>query len=105
MYEVVRNLESHLKPFAMWYALYVHTKLALLIPGLLPSWKHYIPTPCGVWVRYIEDPIIHSSNKCVGVTPCPHKEQVCLKPCMQCRTEIAHRWTSQSISPCIATSS
>ena len=54
-------------PFAMWYALHVHTKLALLIPGLLPSWKHYIPTPWGVWVRHIEDPIILTIKPEVGL--------------------------------------
>ena len=56
----------------MWYALCVHTKLALLIPGLLPSWKHCIPTPWGVWVRHVEGPIILTIRPEVGL-PIPHQ--------------------------------
>ena len=59
-------------PFAMWYALYVHIKLSLLIPSLLPSWKHCFPTPWGVWIHHVQGSLILTIRPVVGLEV-PHQ--------------------------------
>ena len=54
-------------PYVVWHAWYVHIKPSILIPNLVPSWRHCVPTPWGGWICNIEGPIILTVSPIVGL--------------------------------------